>query len=79
MAILQKTKPFHGNILYHQRVTLGFNQQQVADKIGRSKNAISRWETGKSKPNPKSLFLLAKTLKVKPEYFFSRNGKNISK
>lgn len=70
MPILKKDKKFRGENLYHCRVSKGMTLKDISEKIGRSVTAISKWEAGKYHPNPKSIFSLAKTLKVKPEYFY---------
>lgn len=41
------------------------SREQLAKKYGKSRNTISNWCTGKSKPNADELFELAKDLKVK--------------
>lgn len=70
MPILKKDKKFLGKMLYHRRVTLGMSLNDVSKKISRSVTAIHKWEQNKFLPTPKSLYLLAKALKVKPEYFY---------
>ncbi len=76
MTLLKKEKKFKGQMLYHRRISMGLNLKDVALKIGRTMNAVHQWERGKCKPNPKSMFQLAKALKVKPEYFFQNKPDN---
>ena len=76
MALLKKNKKFLGTMLYHRRITLGMTLQDISNQIKRSVTAISKWETNKYQPTPKSIFMLAKTLKVKPEYFYESPSKN---
>lgn len=66
-------KGFRGDILYHRRRMLGMNLLDIAKAIGISFNAVHQWENEKCAPNPKSLFKLAKVLKVKPDYFYQKD------
>lgn len=70
MPLLKKNKKFLGEILYHRRRSLGMTLKDISKKIERSVTAVSKWETNKYQPSAKSIFMLAKTLKVKPEYFY---------
>ena len=74
MTILKKKEKFIGDMLYHRRFSLGFSLDKLSAKIRRSKNAVYKWEVGINKPNAQSLYLLAKALKVKPDYFYHRNA-----
>ena len=40
----------------------GMTQEQLADKVLVSRQAVSRWETGETQPNTDTLKLLSKTL-----------------
>jgi transcriptional regulator with XRE-family HTH domain len=44
--------------------------QDLADRIGVSKQMISKYEKGDSIPSSKMLIKLAKALEVKMDYFF---------
>jgi transcriptional regulator with XRE-family HTH domain len=46
------------------RKSMGWTQEELADKSGISKPIIGRYETGASFPSPKSLRKLADTLKI---------------
>lgn len=70
MALLRKNKKFLGKNLYHKRIKLGMTLKDISKKIARSVTAISKWETSKYQPGPKSIFLLSKALKVEAEYFY---------
>lgn len=71
MTNFNKRMQFDRETLYKRRICLGLNQGEIAKKIKRTKNAVSQWELGKCSPNPRSVFLLARALKVKPEFFFN--------
>ncbi len=49
-----------------------FSQDQLVNSMGNiiTKNAISKYEKGRMKPDGKVLLALAKALNVKPDYFF---------
>jgi len=51
------------------RITAGFSQQVLADKVGLSKMAISKYEAGAVIPKSGMLITLGKVLGVKVEYF----------
>ncbi len=55
------------------RLINAMSQQDLADRIGVSKQMISKYEKGESIPSSSSLIKLAKILKVKIDYFFSSN------
>ena len=76
MPLIKKNKKFNGKLLYHRRIMLGLNFKDIATKVGCSAPAVHKWEVGKSKPNPSSMFRLAKALKVKPDYFYLENDKD---
>jgi Zn-dependent peptidase ImmA (M78 family) len=54
----------------HARVLKGFSQQELADRIGVSKQMISKYEKGESVPTSTNLLKLGKSLQVKMDYFF---------
>ena len=50
------------DILKTLREKKGFTQEQLADRVLVSRQAVSRWETGETQPNTETLKLLSKTL-----------------
>lgn len=52
------------------RALKGFSQQELADKIGVSKQMISKYEKGESIPVSANFLKLSKALNVKMDYFF---------
>lgn len=53
-----------GEIIRSRRMNLGLTQQQLADEIFVTRQTISKWELGKSVPDPISLGLLDKVLNL---------------
>ncbi len=51
------------------RTDLNLNQRDMADKLGTSAMAVSRWEAGVNEPDGKSLVALAKLTK-KPDIYW---------
>ena len=49
------------------------SMDELAHKIGKSKNAIHKYETGQMLPDSKVLYLLAKALGVSIDYFFRKS------
>ncbi len=56
-----------GNQLYKLRIQSGYSQEDVAMKLGITDGAVSKWETGESKPATSRLSTLAKLYGVKVE------------
>ena len=56
-----------GNFIMGKRKSLGMTQQQLADKLKVSFQAISKWENGTSDPSTSNLFALAKLYGVSVE------------
>ncbi|MBQ7374154.1 MAG: helix-turn-helix domain-containing protein [Clostridia bacterium] len=53
-----------GNKLYDLRKTTGLSQEELADKLGVSRQAISKWERGEALPDTANLIALAKLYNV---------------
>lgn len=53
-----------GEFIKSQRTQLGMTQKELADKIGCTDKAISRWETGKGMPDVSFLIPLSNELNV---------------
>jgi transcriptional regulator with XRE-family HTH domain len=56
-----------GNFICMLRENKGMTQQDIADMLGVTPAAVSKWENGSSKPRVEVLFRLAEILDVKPE------------
>ena len=56
-----------GNRLYQYRRKSGLSQEELAAKIGVSRQAVSKWENGTSDPSTSNLFALAKLYGISVE------------
>jgi Zn-dependent peptidase ImmA (M78 family)/DNA-binding XRE family transcriptional regulator len=56
--------------IHRARVLKRMTLQEMADAMGVTKQALSKFETGKDTPNSARLIQMSKLLGVKPEYFF---------
>ena len=53
-----------GNILYELRTKNGLSQDELAQKLFVTRQAVSRWENGETVPNTETLKLLSKLFNV---------------
>lgn len=60
-----------GSFLKERRKRLGLSQQQIADSLMVSKQAVSKWEKGAGLPDVYIIPDLAKLLRVKPIYIMN--------
>ncbi len=56
-----------GNVLKEQRTNKKMTQEFVAEAIGVSRQAVSKWENGQSDPSTSNLIALAKLYSISPE------------
>jgi DNA-binding XRE family transcriptional regulator len=56
-----------GDVIKQHRVECKMTQEFVAETIGVSRQAVSKWESGKSDPSTTNLIALAKLFGVAPE------------
>ena len=56
--------------LKEARIAKNFKQNELSLKLGLSKNAVSNYENGSSKPNIEVLYKLFNILEVEPNYLF---------
>ena len=47
------------NKIYHLRKTRGYSQEELANAVGVSRQAVSKWESGQSVPDSDRLILLS--------------------
>ena len=52
------------DVIYHLRTQQGLSQNQLAEKVFVTRQAVSRWETGKTTPNTETLKLLSQLFSV---------------
>lgn len=53
-----------GDNIFKFRKEKKFSQEQLAEKVGVTRQTISNWELGETSPNPEQLRLLSKNLNV---------------
>ena len=63
------------NIILKLRTERGMSQDELADKIMVTRQAVSRWENGDTVPNTDTLKLLSKEFDVFNQYAFGRTQK----
>ncbi len=56
-----------GEVLKSRRVARGMTQEFVAEALGVSRQAVSKWESGRSDPSTTNLMALAKLYGLTPE------------
>ena len=55
--------------IYQARKKAGLSQEALADALGVTRQAVSKWETGKSVPDTENLRQMAQVLAVSTDYF----------
>ena len=58
-----------GQAIKNHREAKGFTQEFVAEKLGVSRQAVSKWEKGTTEPSTSNLFALAKLFDMSIEEF----------
>ena len=61
------TRKSLGEVLYAHRTACKMTQEFVAESLGVSRQAVSKWESGLSDPNTTNLIAVAKLFGVTPE------------
>ncbi|MCQ2508171.1 MAG: helix-turn-helix domain-containing protein [Dorea sp.] len=56
-----------GEVIKEYRTANKMTQEFVAESIGVSRQAVSKWESGKSDPSTSNLISLAKLFRIEPE------------
>ena len=62
-----ETKKSLGEALRHHRTRCKMTQEFVAETIGVSRQAVSKWESGNSDPSTSNLIALAKLFEISTE------------
>lgn len=65
-----------GSFIMRKRKEAGLTQQQLADKLNISFQAVSKWETGNAYPNVEILYDLAMALRVTTDELLTGNEKS---
>ena len=63
-----------GQILAALRTKAGLTQEALAEQLFVSRDLVSKWETGKSRPDYKTVLALAALFSVKPELLVDRDA-----
>lgn len=53
-----------GEIIQRERTRLGLSQEKLAEQVGVSRQAVSKWELGDAVPDTDKLIPLARTLGI---------------
>ena len=64
------------NIILKLRMQKGLSQDELAEKIMVTRQAVSRWENGETVPNTETLKLLSKEFDCFQLIHFSENQEN---
>ena len=59
-----------GEKIYKLRKLAGYSQEELADKLGVSRQTIYKWETSIVQPNVENIVALCKIFNVSKEYFY---------
>jgi len=66
-----------GNYIYERRCRIGITQSEMAERLGVTTKAVSKWETGKSKPTTNTLRKMAALFGISVEELLRiREGSN---
>ena len=60
--------------IYQARKRAGLSQEALADALGVTRQAVSKWETGKSVPDTENIRRMARLLAVSADYFLGDAG-----
>lgn len=56
-----------GEVIKSHRTRCGMTQELVAERLGVSRQAVSKWENGTSEPSTSNLLALAHLFEISPE------------
>ena len=65
--------------IYYLRKKAGMSQEELAEAVGVSRQAVSKWETGESSPDINKLLALSKTFEVTTDWLLSDEDPNEEK
>lgn len=54
--------------IQHLRKAKGFSQEELADKVGVSRQAVSKWESGQSTPDIEKIIIMSEIFEVTTDY-----------
>lgn len=67
-----------GNRIKKSRELAGLTQEEVAEKVGVSRTAVTRWEQGEIEPKISNLVEIANVLNVSTDYLLGTNTRECS-
>ncbi len=74
-AETQNVRKSLGEMIKEHRIRCGMTQEFVAEQLGVSRQAVSKWENGTSEPSTTNLLALAKLFCISPEDLLRSIGK----
>lgn len=60
-----------GQRIRAQRINSGLSQEKVAELVGVSRQAVTKWETGRSAPSTENLFRLAALFRTTVDFLLA--------
>ncbi len=63
-----------GEKLFNLRKSLNYSQEELAEKLGVTRQAISRWENGETMPDSPNLLEICNLFDVSADYLLRENG-----
>lgn len=61
--------------IQHLRKVKGISQEQLADSLGVSRQAVSKWESEQSTPDVEKIILLSEYFETTTDFLFISKGK----
>ena len=61
-------------LIYQARKRAGLSQEELADRLGVTRQAVSKWETGKSVPDSENIRRMTAVLAVSADYFLGSDS-----
>lgn len=61
--------------IQHLRKVKGISQEQLADSLGVSRQAVSKWESEQSTPDVEKIILLSEYFETATDFLFISKGK----
>lgn len=61
-------------LIYQARKRAGLSQEELADRLGVTRQAVSKWETGKSVPDTENIRRMTAVLAVSADYFLGSDS-----
>ncbi len=65
-------------LIYQARKRAGLSQEELAERLGVTRQAVSKWETGKSVPDTENIRRMTVVLAVSADYFLGSDSAGTS-